>query len=378
MYSSIVAITEKNIALLAKAAAKFGMPRSEGWLRRCMFDPTVEDLMQDLVRGHMAVDENGEVVAVQGYYYQPCYFRQTKVLGNTGCIMGADAKCGENLICVLDKNKETRQRGVVGFGNEIANQRSAKVNKMVSRNVPAPYRPYEHRVGVSDVAAYPVIALNRLGAPVWVKNAMWQACRPLAWLVRRVGNILSGRDGYRLSISRTTQVEGLKEFWQRFLEANTGLVSSREPERLKWLFEDSMKAGKVHMVVAKKDGRVEGYVLIRELEKKLIGAGLAKGFEIIDICAVGNESKCLRALARAALSLAGKLGGMKVLFYGYMPKQEEWIDDIFKIRIQDDHPYFMYRGYTPEVKDSLEKNEGWFFGPFDGEKCMGYGGYIDL
>lgn len=139
-----------------------------------------------------------------------------------------------------------------------------------------------------------------------------------------------------------------------------------------------MKAGKVHMVVAKKDGRVEGYVLIRELEKKLIGAGLAKGFEIIDICAVGNESKCLRALARATLSLVGKLGGMKVLFYGYMPKQEEWIDDIFKIRIQDDHPYFMYRGYTPEVKVSLEKNEGWFFGPFDGERCMGYGGYIDL
>ena len=374
----IIPIKKDNLGLLAKAASKFGMPRSEGWLRRCMFDPTVEDLVSDPIRGHMAVDENGEAVAVQGYYYQPCYFKQIRVLGNTGCIMGADSKCGENLICVLDRNKETRQCGIVGFGNEYASQRSAKVSKMVSRNVPAPYRPYEHRVGVSDIAAYPVIALNRLGAPVWVKNVVWLACRPLAWLMRCVGGVLPGRDGYCLSVSKTTQVEGLEEFWKRFLEANTGLVSSREPERLKWLFEDSMKAGKVYMVVAKKGGCVEGYVLIRELEKKLIGEGLAKGFEIIDICAVGNESKCLRALARAAVSLAGKLGGMKVLFYGYMPKQEAWIDDIFRIRIQDDHPYFMYKGYTPEVKASLEKNEGWFFGPFDGERCMGYGGCIDL
>ena len=55
MAIKILPIAKDNLAVVSRAAAKFGMPRSEGWLRRCMFDPTVEDLVQDPVRGHMAV-----------------------------------------------------------------------------------------------------------------------------------------------------------------------------------------------------------------------------------------------------------------------------------------------------------------------------------
>ena len=376
---TMVPITKENLSLLAKAAAKFGMPRSEGWLRRTMFDPTVEDLVSaDTCRGHMALYENGEVAAVQGYYYQPCYFKQQKILGNTGCIMGADARVGEELLCVLDKNRETTIVGQLGFGNEIANKRSAKVNKVVCRLQPAPYRAFEHRVGVADVAAYPVIALNRLGVPGWLKNLVWLILRPLAWLVWLVKGLFVFRGGYSLERCMTTQVEGIGDFWERFLASNTGVISSREPARLRWLFEDSIKAGVVHMIVARKAGRVEGYVLIRQMPDESTGTGWAKGFEVVDICAVGNEVICLRALAEAALRLTGTLHGIKLVFYGYMSNQEKWVDPVFRVRIEDDHPYFMYGSRRPEIKESLQKNEGWFFGPLDGERCMGGGGYVDL
>lgn len=374
-----VPITKDNIGKFTEAAVKFGMPRSVGWLKRTMFDPTVEDLVAtDTCRGHMALYENGEVAAVQGYYYQPCYFKQQKILGNTGCIMGADAKVGEELLCVLDANRDTTIRGQLGFGNAIANKRSEKVNKMVAHLQPVPYRTFEHRVGVADVAAYPVIALNRLGVPIWLKNLVWLIFRPLALVIRLMKSPFVFKGGYSLERSFTTQVDGIDDFWGRFLAANTGVISSREPARLKWLFEDSIKSGLVHMIVARKAGRIEGYVLIRQMPDSSTGTGWAKGFEIIDICAVGNESMCLRALSEAALRLTGKLHGIKLVFFGYMPNQEEWLDPVLRVRIEDDHPYFMFRSREPAIKESLQNNEGWFFGPFDGERCMGHGGYVDL
>lgn len=102
----ILPITRGNLEIVAKASDKFGLPRSTHWLERCMFDPTVEDLVEgDGIRGHMAVTDDGDVVAIQGYYYIPGYFKQKKILINTGCIMGAESKVGEELICCLDANK---------------------------------------------------------------------------------------------------------------------------------------------------------------------------------------------------------------------------------------------------------------------------------
>lgn len=372
--TAIVPITENNLNKLAEAGAKFGMPRSEGWFRRTMFDPTVEDLVQDTCRGHMALYENGEAAAVQGYYYQPIYFRQQKLLGGTGCVMGADAKVGEDLLCVLDANKRTRKRASVGLGNCLANKRSAKVCKVVDKMKEPPYRPHECRVGVADIAVYPITALSRIHAPVWLMNLTWILTRPLSWLVSFLKHFEGDNGGYELSVCQSIDLNSLTDFWNRFLNANDGIISSREPRRLKWLFEESIRAGKVKLIVAERDDRIEGYALLREM----VGKGWAKAFEVIDICAVGNEILCLRTLARVALKVARKYRGMKVLFFGCMPNQEKWLDSVFKIRRETDHPFFMYGSRNPEILGSLSRNEGWFFGPLDGERCMGHGGYIDL
>ena len=123
METKIVAVTEDNLQLVREGGAKWGMPRSVGWLRRCLFDPTVEEWTKDKVRGHMSIDEHGEVRAIQCYYYQPCYFRQKKIIGGTGAIMGSDSKYGEELVRVLECNMATQDKNAVGFGNCIANIR---------------------------------------------------------------------------------------------------------------------------------------------------------------------------------------------------------------------------------------------------------------
>ena len=374
MEAKIIAVTEDNLQLVREGGAKWGMPRSVGWLRRCFFDPTVEEWTKDKVRGHMSIDEHGEVRAMHCYYYQPCYLRQKKIIGGTGAIMGSDSKYGEELVRVFDGNNKTREKDAVGFGNCIANKRAAKVNRVVFGMRDPPYRSKEIRIGAADLSAYPLGILGRLHLySPFVAYLIFMSLCPLAWLVNGIARLFGGP--YRIVEQSSFGDVRFDDFWNRFLAANDGVVSSRDPRRLRWLFDESIKAGKVLLATAEKDGRIDGYVLLRVQE----GCRRApKLYDVIDICAVGNDTSCLRALSKGALRLAGRHGGVKVFFVGGMPKQEEWLDGIFKHRHGKDFSSFMYVAVDPEVRESLKQNKGWFFGPFDGEFCMGHGGDIDL
>ena len=98
---------------------------------------------------------------------------------------------------------------------------------------------------------------------------------------------------------------------------------------------------------------------------------------VCDICAVGNDEKCLSALTGGIVDSTARNGGVRVNFYGALPGQEHWLNDIFRHCIVENHPTFMYKVKDPEIEQSLQEGKGWFFGPFDGERCMGHGGYID-
>ena len=129
------------------------------------------------------------------------------------------------------------------------------------------------------------------------------------------------------------------------------------------------------LATAEKDGRIDGFVLLRE---RCGFESPPRLFDVIDICAVGNATSCLRALCRCATEIAGRNGGVKLFFSGGMPKQEEWLDRYFPFKVAMGNAQFMYRANDPEIEESLAQNKGWFFGPFDGERCLGHGGYVDL
>ena len=418
--NTIIPITENNLEQVAGAGAKFGMPRSAGWLRRCLFDPTVGDLTTDKIRGHMSIDENGDVKAVHCYYYQPCYLLQTKILVETGAIMGSEAKYGEELLAVMDRNMETQSKGVLTIGNCICGQRPYMINKKVFRMKEPPYRAGgQFRICVINSCVLITSAIGRVRMRIgsfkrWVAGVLYprrkrmsrsiprqgmshkdvgsvaRRCRiaSAGFLKRLLANVLSplskstlrsmrqriGKSGFIMCEHGSFGDSRFTDFWERFLAANDGVISSREPSRLKWLFDESIKAGKVFLAAAEKDGRIDGYVLIRECG---VGGPPPKSYDIIDICAVGNDAKCLEALACEAVLVAEAHGGVQVFFLGSMPNQEEWLDPVFRHCSRGQY-YFMYSSGNGEINVSLKANKGWFFGPFDGERCLGHGGYIDL
>lgn len=378
MASEIISITRENLDLVAKAGEKFGMPRSIGWFERCLFDPTVKDLVDDDVRGHVALQEGKDVVAIQGYYYMPGFFKQKAVLINTGCVMGAEAKYGEELICCLDANRVTKKNGQFSASNCMANARSAKLSMVYNKTKEGPVLTRDRRFAVVDVTGYVVCLLRYvMKMPSWMVNLSWRLLRPFSWICSCVQALLRPRFGYSIRRCMSFCDSKYAEFWEKFLVQNDGLITSRSPERMAWLFDKSIKAGMITLLVAEKNNEVCGYVLLRKLPHYLDWVTIDCG--ICDICALGGNEECLKALAFASISAASRMGALRVCMHGAaLPRQEEWLNVAFRHRRVDDHPVFLYKTRDAEIEESLQDGKGWFFGPLDGEACMGCGGYIDL
>ena len=379
-----VPVTRENLGAASQAGEKWGMPRSVGWYERILFDPTVEDLTDDPIRGHMAVlRRTGEVVAIQCYYYHPIFFKCKKYLAASGCIMGAAHDYGAEIFCVLEKNAKTRTDTEFFCTNDLANIKSASIHKFVHKASDAPIASNHFHIRAVDISICAEFVIDRMFP---IRNAVFSFCnatmsrlswflsRPLQWMIDLCRIFRLKRSSYDCVCINEIPMAQFEAFWNRFLGSNSkSVVSSREPRRLKWLFEESIKAGKVQLIVAKREGRIDGYVMTRER----IGSR-RPSIEIIDICAVNNDVKCLSSLINACNVFARKRGILEIRLFMYRSDLRKWFLNGIHIKRQLAYATFLWAAQLDDARESLMAGDGWFFGPFDGERCMGYGGFIDL
>lgn len=377
-------ITRENLDVAAKAGAKWGMPRSVGWYARILFDPTVEDLTDDPIRGHMAVlRQTGEVVAIQCYYYHPLFFKCKKYLAMSGCIMGASHDYAAEIFCVLEENEKTHNVTEFFCTNDLANIKSASIHKFVHKANDAPIASNHFHIRAVDISICAEFVMDRVFPKgnalssfcnVTMGRLTWFLSRPVQWMIDLYRLIRLGSGDYDCVCLNEIPMAQFETFWKRFLASNCdSVVSSREPQRLKWLFEESIKARKVQLIVAMRDGLVDGYVMTR----RCIGA-CRPSIEIIDICAVNNDAKCLSCLINACNVRARKCGVLEIRLFMYRSDLRKWFSTGIHIKRQLSHITFLWAALLDDARKSLEAGDGWFFGPFDGERCMGYGGFIDL
>ena len=376
MSVEIVSITRNNLSLAAKAAAKFGMPRSERWLERCLYDPTVGDLVDSDIRGHMAVSDDGEVVAIQCYFYMPGYFRQNRILINTACIMGADSRYGEELICCLDQNKITTRHGQLRVSNCIASPKSAKFAKLYSRMQEGSDEGKRLYMSVVDCAEPICWVLKKAGlAYNWLFYGVWFLLRPLSLMANFFRFAGKKSKVFDIKEYKSIDLEKFGRFWDAFLAGNKGVITSREPKRLAWLFNESMCAGFVKVLSAEKNGEIVGYVLLRRYP---CAKGPLSEYAIYDICALNNDVHCLCFLMIEALRYVSTHKGSRLMYIGALPKQKEWVKAVSWHRcIKSKYSPFFYKTNDAGIEAPFKNEDGWFFGALDGEKCLGHGRYVD-
>lgn len=386
MKATIVPVTLENLDVVAKATKKFGFPRSERWIKRLLFDPNVPEGKDSPTRGAMIISANGECVGV--YCWTPCsvYLRQERKPAYTGALLGVDRKYSPWILDVIDQNI-VEINGRLSYGNDCATAVASK---------------FWTGLGVQwgpEECAYIDSWITSLGGFVYicVNHFFWRIhLRAVDQIMRLVhvmcllpnflaDLVMRGKDivcsslglygGWHFREEPGFTEERFIPFWERFVATNEGLISSREPATLRWKFDDSIRAGIVTLISAEKNGMIDGYVLLRRYVSEVTSV---VEYSVCDICAVGNDTQCLHDLLCAALRYCRRRMASRLTFVGGMHGKDAWMPSWFHRRTKLTCNAFSYTVRDEELRKVIQEDKGWFFGPYDGERCMGYGRYIDL
>ena len=264
------------------------------------------------------------------------------------------------LISLMEKTNAPRHGSVVVFGN-TAIPVSMKLNRML---------------GV-DGEGCPSCGIVRFSVLKWggFVNFCLHGRLPsfLVYFVNWVGTI-SNLLFYRRTRSKTIgsrldsfDQELFDTFWAAYLKTNDGVVLSRTSEELEWLFADDLPRGRNVLLVRKDGDCLCGYIVLRA---KDIGR---TRWMVADWIALGNDKAVLSDLLRDAVRFLRKVPSAAFLeCIGFRMDVQDVIHRHLPFSRMAPNNSTNYKAHTPEMKKALESADlsGWFFGPYDGDRCM--------
>lgn len=218
---------------------------------------------------------------------------------------------------------------------------------------------------------------------------LWRAIRPidcLLYFIRR--KVLKGglpnwnefstlaSAGYEvkrgdLTVRRlmTVKQQFFDVLMAEYLKANEGLVCSRTAEEVEWLFGERIKKGLCVALGVYKDEEPVGYIIARS-------NSFARRWQILDWFALGNKSEFLEAsLAELCVFLKRKTPAMMLESVGFPMWVQPLLMRYLPHKRELGHNTFSWGSSNKDFRESvlqvIDSPKSWFFGPYDGDECMG-------
>jgi len=388
----LVPVTRANLDDLVELAKDpyFGMPRSRRWFERLLYNDFVHKADENGVRGFLVQNSSGEYVGM--VTFSPChvYVGQEKKIAYLGAILGVKKKYWESLFDLFAALEKDHPNSFA-FGNCGASKAAAKVCRACRGDKPGPEDgcyAFRRTFKVARLLNRVSSALCKMkcfsGRPRIHKlihgavDMSWWALKPFSVL----GAVFAvDKYKFRIETAKVIDHQLFEVFWARYLEQNTGLISSRHPSILEHRFADSLYAGKLVLLCARDNmGSLLGYVFARKYGMSFKTMSPTYRYKIVDVCALNDDVAVLSELVGRLVSYAHSRGAGVVEYIGANPRLEEWLMPHLTEKIALGHPTFSYYcpKSEPKIEEALDQRHGWFFGPFDGERCFGHGGYIDM
>lgn len=172
-------------------------------------------------------------------------------------------------------------------------------------------------------------------------------------------------------VNAVTQLdqEAFEQLWKDYREQNSGFVCSRSYEELQWAFGDFLSCGDGVVLIAKKQFRLVGYIVLRKKEG-------TDWWHVLDWLAVGNDSDILLLLLKAAKVYLRRYTRAVIFEMRGFPK---WIREktrwLLPFRHRLPHNSFVWGYADPAFEHKcsamdMELKSSWFFGPYDGDMVL--------
>lgn len=338
---------------------------------RAAFDETAVPLLGKILanplRSELPAGETGDLVYFNGLPVgfeallpRRLYLGKRPLLGMAGSTMGL--KPGVSplaLLSLMKRNLTPRHGSVIWFAN-TANVTSVKMNRKLGVKGKGP--------ATWETAVYAVIHPLRF---LWMairRKVLKRASSKLIEQAIPVCEEMVFRDK-EFEVRRLSEISPkmFDDFWTRFLETNTGLVSSRTADELGWMFGETIASGRDVLLGAFSKGQLVGYIIVR--------ADVDGWWRIVDLIANRNSELILVILLRAAKRFLCKRTRAVLLQAKGFPCFSR---PILAKELRHSRPVggntFLWQitdeALNKKVGDLTTGSEGWFFGPYDGDWCL--------
>ena len=326
--------------------------------------PQMERMLQNPLRrvcaeaGDVAY-ENDVPVGFQGAILRKLYIGQKPFLGVVGGMLAMKEGASPVLLFQLMKKTCAPRGGSVFFFANTSNQQSMKLNQALGIKGQGPD-------SCACVRWRPVKVGNFLD--FCLHGRLPSFLRTLGNFVGRLLDLLFFRKlrapatrSVRFSTLDTAALDG---FWKRYLSSHTGLVSSRTAEELHWLYDVGLANGR-YIFLGREDVKgLCGYIVLR-------CTSLSSGRWIIaDWIALDDNSDVLSDLLHDAVCVLRSLAGSAILeSVGFPPRAQAILHRHLPFTRKCANNTFIYQPTdTTIMLDASDK--GWFFGPYDGDRCL--------
>ena len=177
------------------------------------------------------------------------------------------------------------------------------------------------------------------------------------------------RQRTRTGVSRLTVIDSevFDRFWKEYTANADGVVLSRTAEELSWMFLDGLQQGR-NVLLARNDGnRLVGYIVL-----------MAKDIDrtrwmVADWIALNNDRDILSDLLWDAIRFLRRNTGAAFLeSIGFRSDIQDVIHRHLTFTRKAPNNSTIYKAFSDEVDSEVKRADccGWFFGPYDGDRCM--------
>lgn len=293
-------------------------------------------------------------VGVQLAIKRQLFCKDRPFFGTIGGMLAMDS--GDSapalLVSMMKSTKAERWNRKLYYAN-TANPTSMKMNRLIGVKGQGVSSCEHVRFSVIKLGGF-LRLMSRGRIPAFLANAADRVSCALARLLIRP-----------VVIEQGIRREELDAFWAAYLKTNDGVVSSRTGSELEWAFGDEVSAGSAIMIAERDEGRIVGYVVLKE------SATSPGRWLVADLIAIENEARILeRLLRKARRCLKRNERACLLECIGFPMKAQKVIGRVLPCSRKTSNNSFIYLTFDADVEAAIKSDKGWFFGPYDGDRCL--------
>ena len=303
---------------IVAAMTEIGLPIDEAAVSRYFFTSEGNGTTECLLGGLVARDDAGRVVGYCGLTPCAVYVNGERHEAYQMGILGVRQGCGTVMFDFMDRVGELTRRALV-FAN-TANEKSVRL---------------------------------------WTQYAGFSSGPPLCAYIQYAFLPLGFFTRPRFSRHCDFLPSDFRHFLKEYQADQRGIMSERTQKRLTRIFGPAIQDGRVVVITAKEAGGVVGYAALRI--RPLNHFRLLR-YEIIDILALGDKAEIIKRLVVQCRRFASCHGGIVLEYVGgkkLLPHCRPALANTF-----------IWAGGSPDVQHAIKSGNGWFFGPYDGDRSM--------